>query len=51
MRLNQRGKSLRLKDDFGDDRGDNDGDVIAVFYRIKCVLKRNEKSRGSGTKT
>ena len=34
MRLNQRGKSLHLRDDFGDDRGDNDGDVVAVFYRI-----------------
>ena len=51
MRLDQRGESLRLREDFGDDRADNDGDVIAVSYRIKCVVKRNEKSRGSGTKT
>ena len=39
MRLNQRGKSLHLRDDSGDDRGDNDGDVMAGFYRIKCAVK------------
>lgn len=33
--ISQSGDSLQLRDDFGDNCGDNDDNVIAVFYRIE----------------